>query len=146
MTAKEYLDQLKPLEYKIQHRQEQLTELRERMLSLSSPQADSDQVQTSHEGGTVERDVIKCISMEQRVNRLMTRAITKRGEIIDKIHGLTDARYIEILYERYIRHEKFQDIADSMNYSERQILTLHKQAVIAFYDRWKKTLHLSAIW
>ena len=58
--------------------------------------------------------------------------------MICRIHELQNADRIKVLYKRYVRFEKFEQIAADLHYSIRNIYTIHGQALQEFQKKCMK--------
>ncbi|MDR1770369.1 MAG: hypothetical protein LBS02_07015 [Hungatella sp.] len=54
-------------------------------------------------------------------------------ELYDKIELLEEEQEKRLLKYRYIRWCRWEDIADKMGYSDRQIFNIHKKALNSLY-------------
>lgn len=137
MTVKDYLGQVKVIDVKIDQKLEQLRELRAK--AVGSGQAMSpDKVQTSLAGDKTARIVEECVDLEAEIYELLVKYIRVKGHIIDQIHMLSDGRYVELLYMKYIRYMRLEEISCTMKkrngepYSFDHIAALHGEALKEF--------------
>lgn len=56
-------------------------------------------------------------------------ATDKRNKISNVIRQVNDERYMRVLFERYIKGEKWEQIAVNMGYDYRYVLKLHGRAL-----------------
>ena len=137
MTAKEYLSQIKVLDIKIKHKQEELEELRTKAISTTQVLS-QDRVQTSVTGDKMARIVEACLELESEIAKMNIYLLQQREKIINQIHQLQDARYVELLYLRYVCYKRLEDIVCIMvkrngePYSYEHILALHGEALQNF--------------
>ena len=145
MTAKQYLGRVHHLRRQCESLERKIMLLRAKAEGLRGITYDKDKVQVSP-SNTIEEAVTELVNLESRYKELIIRyseAITTR---IDQIQGLEDPRYAEVLMMRYIEEEPkatngqltFDDIADKMHYSKMQILRLHEQALISFFNKYEE--------
>ena len=107
MTAKAYLNQIRILDLKINQKIQERDSLKAMAAGNSSPVLSKDKVQTSGSGDKMSRTVDKYVDMEIEIDRMIDQFVDLRDKIINQIHGLNDARYIELLYLKYVgRREK----------------------------------------
>ncbi len=139
MTVKDYLGQVKVLDVKIDQKMEQLHELRSK--AMGSGQAMSpDKVQTSLAGDKVAHIVEECVDLEAEIYELLVKYIHTKSRIIDQIHMLRDGRYVELLYLKYIRYMRLEEISCTMKkrngepYSFDHIAALHGEALKEFSE------------
>ena len=141
MTAKEYLRQIEKLETKIRQKEEQLACLRETAGGAAAIRYDKDNVQVSACGDMLERNVIRLVELEDKIFEDKIRMETLKDQIIDQIQALDDKRYIEILYLRYVKCEKFEKIALTLSYDYVYLRALHGEALGMFETTYSKILH-----
>lgn len=114
MTAKEYLRQVRLLDQKINQRIEEAGELRQIMITLRSPALDKDTVQTSPEADPIGSALVKYCELERTIDRMIDEFIDLKHKIIGEIQQLKDARMVELLYLRYIKYMRLEEIACTM--------------------------------
>ena len=107
---------------------------------LSSPKL-GERVQSSHEQDKltnklfeIEDQKKKVIELGEESNRLKRR--TKR--MIGNMPGRYE--YQTLLTERFLNGEKWQTIIYLLGYSKSQTFRLRDQALLAFYDKYKKQI------
>lgn len=128
MTAKEYLSQYKHLDAEIKLKEEQkkrLEELAESISSVIDPRGTgiSDKV-----GWTA----AKLVDIENEIRAMIDRLIALKSEIEKSIGAVEDIKLRRILTLRYINGHTFEQIAEEMDYSLRQVLRKHKAALKKF--------------
>ena len=73
-------------------------------------------------------------AFEDRIARRTEELIRARTEIIVAVEKVPDARYRELLIDRYIREMTWGQIAAWMGYSRRSVIRLHGFALAAVKD------------
>lgn len=142
MTAKEYLSRLRNLDLMIRHKQVELDELKIMATSIGSPSGQQDEpVSHSSNGDALERKVIKYIDLDAEITNDIDNLINIRHIIINEIHQLSDARYIEILFKRYVEYKKFEQISVDMGYDYDWTRRLHIDALEEFQQTILSTTH-----
>lgn len=137
MDAKEYLNQIKVYNIRIRQMQEELARL-ESIANNTTSGINPDKVQTSPDKSKREKAIVKMVDLKKRLTAMIVEQEEKRIEIMEEIHRLSDSRYIEILYLRYVKEIRVEDIADIMvkpdgsEYSIDHLNRLHGQALNAF--------------
>lgn len=140
MTAKEYLEQIEVLDIKIRQKEEQLACLRETAGGAAAIRYDKDHVQVSADD-IMAKNVIKLIELEDKILEDKIRLASLRDQIIDQIQALDDSRYIEILYLRYVKYERFEKISLDMSYDYTYTRSLHGEALGMFEVKYANILH-----
>ena len=131
-SAKVYLNRVKALDTKINQLIEERDDLRLIATGNSSPRLDPNKVQTSGSGDVMARNVERYVELENHITKLIDRYVDMKDRVIREIHALDDPRYVEILYLRYVKFRRFEEIAVLMNYNFNYIRQLHGNALNEF--------------
>lgn len=149
MTAKEYLNQIRLLDLKIGQKIEERDHLKAMAEGNSSPVLSKDKVQTSGSGDKMARTVDKYVDLEIEIDRLIDQYVDMRDKIIDQIHALNKAKYVELLYLKYVGRKgrdgrthylRLEEIAcimkksNGMPYTYEHIRSLHGEALKKFEE------------
>jgi hypothetical protein len=149
--AKLYLLRLRALDLKIKQLTEEIDRLRSEATGLKSMQIRDDIVQHSASGDAMANAVIRIVDLEQQVSEKCQRYADMRTEIIDQIQSLDDPRYVEVLYLRYVRYMRMEEIACVMHkpngasYSYQHILRLHGEALQKFSKCYGNAISMCVI-
>ena len=141
MTAREYLEQIEKLDIKIKQREDQLARLRETAGGAAAIRYDKLNVQVSIQADIVEKNVLEIVELEEKVWKEKIRLEALRNEIIEQIQKVEDKRYMNLLYKRYVKLDKFEQIALDMHYDYVYIRGLHSEALEAFDEQFRTILH-----
>ena len=131
LTAKEYLLQAKNLNDYINSKLKEISQLRSRICSLQGVSYDGINVK----GGTGHNftdAVDSLLKLEQYIDGQIDKLTQLKKEIADKIDRLSDYRFKTVLTRYYLCDEKFETIAEEMNYSFVHVKRLHGLALNAF--------------
>lgn len=131
-TVKEYLQQIRRNEEQIRRLEETIATIRSEMSGLRSPRYDSDRVQTSGNDDRLLFLIARCEAVEAKLQEERAERITTNGTIIQQIGQLPNPNHSEVLYLRYVKHLKWDDIASSMHYNRRWVERLHGAALQEF--------------
>ena len=129
MTKKEYLRQGSKLKKEIEHDREILKELKSNLDGLQAIKL-SEKVQ----GGPIKDDsevvnkMNKIIEMEKDLNELCNFQIKLSGAI-DKLENTNERAVLRL---RYILNQTWEEIAEKMGYSLRQVTRIHGEALKSF--------------
>ena len=140
MSAKEYLEQIEKLTIKIRQREEQLECLRETAGGASAIRYDKESVQVSITPDIVERNVIKLITLEEQILIEKVRMENLKNKIIEQIQAIDDKRYMDLLYLKYVKFEKYYEIAERMSYDYDYIRVLHGEALGYFETKYADSI------
>lgn len=127
MTAKEWLSQVRTLDQKINNRIEEIDRLR---ASLYYKGINYDKEPVS--GGVPVSSasvVAKIVDYEKDLQEEIDAFIDLKKEILKKLDKLTDSDYVRLLYLRYFKFKKWEEIAVELNYTHRWVLSLHGRAL-----------------
>ena len=146
MNVKEYLGQLERLEILIEQKKEELKRLRELSASVGSPTLSVDKVKSGStpKGAGFEKNIEKCMLLEEEIRQEIAAFTDKRHTIINQIQGLGNAKYISVLYKRYVEYKRLDEIAEEMHYIYSYTRLLHKKALLEF-EKTYKIIHLDVL-
>ena len=102
MTAKKYLQQIRLLDLKIDQKIQEKEDLLTRAEGRTAVSGDPNKVQTSRSADGPMRHVDEAVDLEHDIDRLIDTYTTMRDRIINQIHELDDARYVELLQLKYV--------------------------------------------
>lgn len=137
MDAKEYLNQIETYDIKIKRMNEEVARL-ESIVNNATSGINPDKAQTSPDKSRREKAITRMVDLKNQILDVVAEYEIKRSETIQMIYRLDDPRYIEILYLRYVKGIRVEDIADIMHkpngseYSVEHLIRLHGHALNAF--------------
>lgn len=139
MTAKEYLSQVYEQRKRIDHKIEQIKDLR----ALLTEAEGLDYLKEKIQGGgkCVDEKIIRLILLEEELNQLIYRYITHKAVVIEQIQHLNNFKHVNLLYERYIANHKLTDIAARLGYSYQYTKELHGYALQNFETSYENLLN-----
>lgn len=140
MKVKEYLQQLKLLDMKIDQKLKQKEDLRQITQAAGALDYSKDRVQTSSSGDALSNAVIRYLSLEEEIDRQIDQFVDLKNQIINQIQGLKDVNYVQILFKRYVEYKKLEVIAVEMDYTYPYVRALHGYALQEF-ERTYTILH-----
>lgn len=130
--AKEYLQQIRRLDELIEQRIKERDALRN-FDGVTAIQYDGDPVQTSHSGSApFEKSVEKLISLEEELDVLIDEFVTTKNRIIGEIQSLSNLKYVELLFKRYVEYKSFGEISKEMHYEYYWTCKMHGYALQEF--------------
>lgn len=136
MTVKEYLKQIERYKLLIAHNQDRLMELRSMLTAIQGVSYDYDRVQSSNHGGMA--GVARMVDLELRIKRRMSEYVEISSQIIEQINQLGDTQASELLYLRYVRLMRWEEIACVMHKGIRGVYKSHKRALRLFEEKYRK--------
>lgn len=78
---------------------------------------------------SVEKSLCRLVDKETYTDKLREEYITAHTRAMRLINTLTEPAEGEVLIRRYIKEERWEHIADEMNYTERHIRRIHDRAL-----------------
>lgn len=123
MNAKQYLNQYRLLDRRIESKSEQLMRMRARLQSLTASYSDMPR------GGKATNwtDLSdKCMELEEQLNHEISELAKTRHEIMVSIEGLESPLQRTILEMRYMSGYTWKAIVNKLPYEEAQIYRVHR--------------------
>ena len=128
MTAKEYLSQAFRLDQRINSKLEQVSRLRN-MAVKATGSFQAERISGTRQHSPMESSLVKVIDLEYEINDDIDRLVDLKREIIEVVNSVQPAECQLVLEMRYLSFMTWEEIADRMNYSYRQIHRIHGQAL-----------------
>ena len=132
MTAKEWLQR----GWEIDRRIGELKLEKEQMFALATSTTGHilDDNIRGNGGNSSEAKMIKYTEYSQELDSQIDKLLEIKREILKAIKSVDDRNMQQLLTMRYITFKKFEQIAIEMNYSYRQVLRLHGEALLKIKD------------
>ena len=128
MTTKEYLQQAYIIDRKIKLDTEKLEAARSALYG-KAVQYDRDGSKPVPHGNSTENAILRALELEERLNKEIGRLVEKRQEIEQAVNAVPDGIQRELLTRRYLLYQKWEVVAEEMNYSLQHIFRLHNLAL-----------------
>lgn len=135
MTTKQYLNQIARINRMINNKLAEIYQLKTMVCSISVSM-NEDKVQTSQGNDILGNAVAKIIDLENEINKVIDAYIDKKEQIISQIDSIQDIMEYQVLFSRYIEFKTFEQISVDNNYSVRQILRIHGNALVEFEKKF----------
>lgn len=129
---KDILNKARNIQIRVDRRKEEIRRLREMEVYLSATNYDRPVVDHPVSRGSVERLATsgKLENLERKIQLEIDALAKAKNDAIGLISSLEDTRMTELLWEYYIHAAKnWEDAAAACNYSERQALRIHGEAL-----------------
>lgn len=130
MKAKDYLENYRRNEIAIEKLKNEITRIDAR-LKGGSHSYSSDKIKTSDDNLN-EKLMTECLDKRNKMNNDIVMNENVRADLVLKITSMSDYRYIDVLYKRYIECKRFELIAVEMNYDYDYVRKLHIKALEVF--------------
>ncbi len=141
MTAKEYLNQIRALKHKIDHRQEQIDELRASVAYPGAIDYAKDKIQSSNKRNM--DDIVACyLDKYDLLEKDMSTYIMLKDKIIREVENLDNISFSNLLYKRYIEFKSLEQIAVEMCYSYDRTRHMHGYALQEFGRKYLTATHI----
>ena len=138
MTTKEYLNQIERLYKMITNKLSEIYQLKIMACSITVS-GDSERVQTSGNHDKLGSTIAKIVDLERETDELVDSLVDKRKEILRQIDNMKNIDNYDVLHKHYVERRTFQDIADSENWSIRQVFNIHGRALQEFEKMYGDT-------
>lgn len=138
MTTKEYLRQVQELKHGIEVKEAQIGEIRSLLVSVSQSQGDDVRVQTSGGGDRIGTGIARLMERRAELDEIVRLYAESVRHISGQIDALEEITQRNVLQWRYVSGYRFEEIAARTGYSWRQVMRIHKRALIAFEQRYGK--------
>lgn len=138
MTTKEYLNQIERLDKMITNKLSEIYQLKIMACSITVS-GDSERVQTSGNQDKLGSTIAKIVDLERETDELVDSLVDKRKEILKQIDNMKNIDHYDVLHKHYVERRTFQDIADSENWSIRQVFNIHGRALQEFEKMYGNT-------
>lgn len=126
MTAYDYLNSIRILDSLIQSKLEEQQQLKD--LATQITQAGDGMPHAIGVSDKVGNTVSKLVDLQNDTAVLVEEYKNKRQEVIKVIELLPPNQYA-VLHKRFVLFKKWEEIADEMMYSERQVHRIRKRAI-----------------
>ena len=135
MTTKQYLNQIDRINRMINNKLAEIYQLKTMVCSISVS-ANEDKVQSSSDKDKLGSSVAKIVDLENEINKAIDVYVDKKEKIVAQIDSVKDIMEYQVLFSRYIEHKTFEQIAEDNDYSVRQILRIHGNALVEFEKKF----------
>lgn len=134
MEAEEFLKSISRLDSFILIYDRELKAMEELAMSAGIGGLTEDKVQESLNLHKKEDEIVDVLEYQEKVKNMLSEYVTRRHKLIKLLDKLEEPKYRVILYERYILHTSWDNIADSLNYSIAHAKRLRSRAVEALQE------------
>lgn len=136
MTAKEYLQQLERADVIIEQKMKEQADLEELSKCVLAIDYGKDRVSSSGTGDApFVNPVLKIVMLKQEINAEIDKYVDLKRKITGEIQSLQDPQFIKVLFKRYVEYKGFDKIAVELECSERNVYTIHGQALKDFTEK-----------
>lgn len=135
MTTKQYLNQIDRINRMINNKLAEIYQLKTMVCSISVS-ANEDKVQSSSDKDKLGSAVAKIVDLENEINKAIDVYVDKKERIVSQIDSIKDIMEYQVLFSRYIEYKTFEQIAEDNDYSVRQILRIHGNALVEFEKKF----------
>lgn len=132
MTPKEYLNQIKLLDIRLNNKiceKEELYTMATRITPIYSDEPKPSNQGVSDKVGNI---TVKIVDIDKEISDMIIKLFELKQGIIARIEMLNDPRYYNVLYKRYVQYKDFSVIACEMHYTYQTTLNIHNEALKSF--------------
>lgn len=130
MNAKEYLSQAFRLDQRINSKLEQVASLRDLAAKVTASYT-KDRVDGTKQRSPMENAIVKIIDLEYEIDADIDELVDLKREIIKAVKSVQQPEYQLLLELRYLSYKTWEETAEMMNYSWRNIHYIHAKALMA---------------
>jgi DNA-directed RNA polymerase specialized sigma subunit len=142
MTTKQYLTQISVYDKRINTKLSEIFKLRTLLQSITVCSKE-DVVQTSGSKDKLGDSIAKIVDLENEINDLVDEMVVTRKFIIEQIENMENYNENNVLYLKYVLGMSFEEVAENMNYSVRQVIRIHGYALSNFEKKYGKNYIMS---
>jgi len=128
MMAKEYLSQAFRLDQRINSKLEQVANLRD-LATKATASIHAERVSGTKQRSPMENAIVKLIDLEREIDADIDKLVDLKREIIGVINSVEQPEYHLLLELRYLSYKTWEEIAEVMNYSWRNVHYVHSKAL-----------------
>lgn len=137
-AAKEFLKQVRLCDIHINNKLEEKARLQALALKITSSWL------SEHVSGSGERDklgdaVSRIMDLESEIDRDIDIFVQQKRSVQEVIDIVSNPDQLNILYKRYVHYESFEQIANEMCMSYRNVCTIHGKALQAVNEILQKS-------
>ena len=129
MTAKEYLNQAKTLDQRINVKLDRVSRLRA-MTQKITASLDGEQVSHTRNVTSLEDAIVRLMEEEESINAAIDRLVDLKREVNGVLKQIHDPDCQLLLELRYLCYRSWEDIAEIMHMHIRTVYKVHGRALI----------------
>lgn len=130
MEAKAYLKQVKLYDIHIDNKLEELKRLKDMVLRITSTMKD-DVVSSSGSQDKFGDTMAKIVDLQDEINKTVDSYVDLKKEIFNVIDQVEDADQLAVLCKRYLQYKTWEQIAEELHMSYRNVCYIHGRALQA---------------
>ena len=138
MTAKEYLNQAKTLDQRINVKLDRVSRLRA-MTQKITASLDGEQVSRTRNVTSLEDAIIRLMEEEESLNAAIDRLVDLKREVSGVLKQIDDTDCQLLLELRYLCYRPWTDIMEELGISETSVYRIHGEALknIIVPEKWE---------
>jgi len=131
MTAKEYLEQARYLDQRINSKLTQVESLRSLATRVTTVYSDMPHSPTP-DNHKLEKIIAKIVDLENEIDTDVDSLVDLKKEIMNAVNAVENDKYRVLLEMRYLSYQTWEQIAVAMDCDIRQVYRLHGHALEKF--------------
>ncbi|MCI9127591.1 MAG: DUF1492 domain-containing protein [Eubacterium sp.] len=128
MTVKERMQQINIANRMIENKQEEIQHLHD-LATRVTISVESERVQASGSNDKMADIICSATDLETELKKDISDLIKLRRQIMDEIDALENIDMIDLMYKRYFQCKKWEQIAEELHMSYRNVIRLHAKAL-----------------
>lgn len=130
--AKEYLEQIKWLDVRIDSKLEELAKLDSMAKRITPKMRPNGGGSGSGNQDRLGDTIARIADLREEINRAVDIFVDTKKEAAEMLEKITRPEYYQVLHKRYVLYESFERIAAEMGYTYRGVCYVHGRALQAF--------------
>lgn len=128
-VAKKYLQQVKLCDKHINNKLEELANLRDLSLRITTNLSSEGGGFGGGHGDKVGNAVARIVDLEREINESIDKYVDLKHQVEAVVEQIGDPDQVEVIYKRYFRFKKWEEIAAEMNYTYQGVCKIHGRAL-----------------
>lgn len=140
--AREYLEQVKMIDVKINQDLERLEDMKNGALGIRAMRYDTEKVQSSPSDRLC-ADVVRIEELNEKINSEIDGFVDAKNKVIEQIQGLNKPVHAQVLFKVYVQFKSLKEAASEVGLSYGTTLIKHSEALREFYRKYAPLGYLS---
>lgn len=129
MTAKEYISQITRMEAFMETKRQRVATMKMLAANPGSVNLTGMPRNPSPSQSPMASIICKAVDLEAEIQHDEEKLAQKKMFLLDQIGKLKSSEGQTVLIKRYFEHKPYEDIADSLHYSNRWVYRIHDKAI-----------------
>lgn len=130
--AQEFLKGIMLLDAKIDARQCEIDDLKEKLLHITPTLSPDKGGGGGYAHDKMAGTMARIVDLQALINDEIDRLVDQKAEAMNMLNSMKNPVHMTVLHRRYFLHQSFERIATDMNYTYRWVTRLHGRALQDF--------------